>query len=216
MSNKLRIASALVLFCASPLASAQWYVGVGVGESKFSVKQVDRDSIRVTAATAQSVSEDMKDTSYKIFGGHQFTKNWAIEGGYIDLGKARIMNNITAPFVGTITADAKVSGWTLGAVGTLPLVENLSALGKIGTIYSTTKTNIATTGAAALPAGTPANRKHSEIGLTYGLGLQYDVTKAVGLRAEWDSFRKVGNSNCISCTGEANINVYSVGVLMKF
>jgi len=65
--------SALVMLCASSVASAQWYGGVNVGRAKANVNQADKDSSRVAAATAQSLSEDLRETSYKIFGGYQLT-----------------------------------------------------------------------------------------------------------------------------------------------
>jgi opacity protein-like surface antigen len=45
-----------------------------------------------------------------------------------------------------------------------------------------------------------------------GLGAQYNLSKSVGLRAEWERYFEVGDNT----TGEMDIDLISVGVVYKF
>jgi OOP family OmpA-OmpF porin len=81
-------------FAASP-ASAQLYLGGGVGEAKT----------------------DTRETSWKIYGGYQFTPTWGLELGYNDLGKYR---------------GADIESYSVAGTGTIPLNERWSLIGKLG------------------------------------------------------------------------------------
>src|SRR3989304_5933084 len=76
---------------ASPFPAADdtgWYGGISVGQSKAKI-----DDARITSGllgrgfARTSISDDDRDTGYKLFGGYKFNKNFALEGGYFDLGK---------------------------------------------------------------------------------------------------------------------------------
>ena len=110
----------------------------------------------------------------------------------------------------TVSATIKNSGVTLDAVGILPLQNNFSVFGKVGAYYNETKTDCAAAGALACVR---PSAKATETDLKLGLGLQYDFTKTIGARLEWEHFRNVGDRNT---TGEGNINLYSVGIVVRF
>src|ERR1700690_2511920 len=73
---------------ASPFAGAdesEWYGGASVGQSRSKI-----DDARITknlVGGPASITHDSNDTGYKIFGGYQASKNFALEAGYFDLGK---------------------------------------------------------------------------------------------------------------------------------
>lgn len=189
-----------------------WYAGASLGSATTSI---DSTNI-VTGATAFSFSKDESDTGYKLFGGYRLNQNFAVEGGYTNFGKFKATENVTAPAVGSVTGNIKADGWQLGLVGFLPVAKDFSLIGKIGTIYSTTSTDMSTSGAVVLSAGSLASRKHSEWNWTYGLGLQYELSKAVAVRAEWERYDKLGNTGAYTGTGESDVNLYSVGLSYKF
>jgi OOP family OmpA-OmpF porin len=198
-----------LLIGAAP-AFAQWSGGFSAGVTSTSL---NTSGLAVAGATASSISKDERDTGYKIQAGYQFAPNWAVEFGYVDLGKFNAVNNVTAPVVGSVRVDGKADGWNAVAVGTLPLSNGFSLLGKLGTIYSTASATASVSGAVVLPAGTQANWKKSEWNWAYGLGVQYDINKTMSLRGEWDRYdglRVSGTSNKIS------VNLYSVGLNFKF
>jgi len=107
-------------------------------------------------------------TAIGVLGGYSFNQNVAAEVAYTNLG------------------DADDNGFTLSghvfsvaAVGSLPLNKDFSLLGKLGVASSTVE---------------ELGYSESKTDLTYGIGAQYNVSKTVGVRLGYDSF-KVGSTN---------------------
>jgi len=48
---------------------------------------------------------------------------------------------------------------------------------------------------------------------TWGLGAKYNLSSNVALRLEWQRYYDVGDS---SITGKSNIEVWSLGIVLKF
>lgn len=205
---KAKILVAVTLITASTLASAQWYGGISAGTSNVPLKDSD---VAVTGATTSSVQKNESATGFKLQAGYQFNKNFALEGGYVNLGKANATRNVTAPASGSLRGEVSADGWNMMAVGFVPATEKLSLLGKLGGILSTTKGEYSTTGAVTIVGATSSSK--SELNPAYGLGLQYAVSEKLALRAELDSFidlRAADNGN------KRSVDLYSVGLYMKF
>jgi len=132
-----------------------------------------------------------KSTGFKLFTGGRFSRYFGMELGYFNLGEAdRIGGNV------------KAQGANLSLIGIAPITDKFSILGKVGGVYAWTKTSSAILG---VPAG-----EKDDLGLNYGAGLQYDINKTVGLRADWDRYR-------INYVGQrANDDLYSLGLVYKF
>ncbi len=157
------------------------YVAGSVGQSNF-------------GSADGATSSDKNDTAFKLQLGYQFTPNLAIEGGYIDLGKA------SYNFLGT-TLQVKANGWNIGAVGTLPLNEKFSLIGKLGMIDGKLEATAGRFGSASATKFRP----------TYGLGVKYDVSKSAAVLAEYEHFDKLSNDMI-----NAKVNLLSAGFLTKF
>lgn len=188
-----------------------WYAGVSLGSVKASLDPVD--PTRTVGVTGLSVTDESSSTGYKLFGGYRLGQNFAVEGGYTNLGKTkRTVTGIVGGVADGTVEKSKASGWQFDAVGILPVAKDFSLIAKVGTIYSTVSMD------SYGFDGSTGNDKHSEWNLTYGLGLQYELSKAVAARAEWERYDKLGNknTNLQPGTGEANINLYSVGLSYKF
>jgi OOP family OmpA-OmpF porin len=186
-----------------------WYGGISVGRSKV---DIDDSFVAVAGATASSITKDEKDTGYKLYAGYQFNRNFALEGGWTDFGRFSATNTVTAPAAGSLRSTIKASGLHLDAIGILPIQSGFSLFGKIGTIYTTTKGSDTTTGAVVLLPGANPNPRRREWNLKYGIGAAYDFTNTVGVRAEYEVARKVGDVN----TGEGDIGLWSIGVVVRF
>lgn len=187
-------AAALALALACPAIQAfgqdsHFFVGAAVGSSN---KRDGCDGL------PGGVSCDHKDAGWKLFGGYQFNKYLGAELGYTDLGKVKASG-------GGLSAKAKIDGFELTGVGTLPLADKFSAYAKLGFIRSDVDTS-------AKFAGVKVSEKDHSTDLTFGLGLRYDFTSSVGARLEWQHYDNVGNSS----TGKSDVNLLSVGVLFKF
>lgn len=203
---------AALAVCAAPLAGAQgtgWYGGASVGRSAATI-----DDARITGGLAvqglatTGLDDDDRDTGYKLFGGYQFTPNLGVEAGYFDLGNFGYRAR-TAP-AGTLNGDIRVKGLNLDLVGTLPLAGRLSALGRLGVVSVRASDNFSATGAVRMPYASASGSERST-GLKAGLGLMYDITDSLAVRAEVERYRikdAVGN--------RGDVDLLSVGLIYRF
>lgn len=194
----------------SPLAMAQdlgWYGGANIGRSA-----ADIDDPRITSGLAagglgtSSISDRDRSTGFKLYGGYQLHRNFALEGGYFDLGKFGYTAN-TIP-TGTLDGNIKLKGFNLDAVGILPITDRFSALGRVGLNYAKASDSFTGTGAVNV-----TNPNPSKSGTNYklGVGLQYAFTEALGMRAEVERYRvndAVGN--------KGHVDLFSVGLVYRF
>lgn len=188
---KIKLAIIAASLFAAQAASAQTYVGVGVGQSKLKGDAVDY----VTDHRATSV--DDKDTTGKAFIGYQFNRNFALEGSYNYLGHYAASNRFER---------AEVQGRSLGldAVATLPLTQNFGLLGRVGVA----RTRV--TGSAQDLAFIYTGRGH-DTAVHYGLGAQYKLSEKVALRGEVERAKaQFGDSKNHVNTATVSL-VYSFG-----
>lgn len=150
---------------------------------------------------ASGGSCDDKDVAYKVFGGYQFNRNLAAELGYSQLGEW------SSSFPGgSVNLEATV--WDLVGVGIWPLNQQFSIYGKLG-VYS----------AEAKLSGLVSGKKTTQ-DLTYGLGGQFNFSRNLGLRLEWQRYSGLESPSTtgggVTVSGESDIDVLSLGVLWKF
>jgi OmpA-OmpF porin, OOP family len=217
--NMKRVAKAvgtlgLVGFAAmnSPLAvaeDARWYGGVSVGQSRAKI-----DDGRITSEllgsglTATSISDDNRDSAWKLLGGYKFNRNFALEGGYFNLGQFGFTSTTTP--AGSLNGKIKLQGLNLDLVGTLPIDDRFSVFGRFGMQYAQAKDNFSGTGAVVVTNSGPSK---TQANIKLGLGVQYDVGQPGGLsvRGEWERYRvndAVGN--------RGDIDMLSVGLVFLF
>lgn len=178
-----------------------WYVGGNIG---MSTTNIDEEKITQNL-TNPSYNDDESDIGYKLFGGYQFNKNFALEGGYFNLGK---FDYALSTATGTAEGNIKVMGVNLDAVGILPITENFSAFARVGASYARAKDSFGATGTISI---TDINPKESDLNYKFGAGLEYAVTDAIGVRLEAERYRindAVGNNG--------DIDLFSVGLTYRF
>ncbi len=185
-------ASAFALPAAAQADKSAFYLGGGIGQSKA------KDWCSGTGGFS---CEDKK-TAWKAFGGYQFNRYLSAELGYANLGK------FTASGFG-LTDEAKVTAWDLSAIGAWPLMASgLSIFGRLGAYRAKVKED-----------STIGNGSHDNNDLTLGLGLQYDFTRNLGLRGEWQRYQKVGGGDVAlgaGTGGKSNIDVFGISALWRF
>lgn len=183
------------------------YVGLSVGQSQARI-----DQERITAsllaggAATTAMTVDERDTAYKLFGGYQFNKNFALEGGYFNLGKFGFTST-TVP-AGTLNGQIKLQGVNLDLVGTLPLTERWSAIGRVGAQYAQARDSFSGTGAISVANPNPSK---SQANYKAGLGIQYAFSPSLLVRGEAERYRvndAVGN--------KGDVNLYSVSLVIPF
>lgn len=221
MDGKLLASAGLMLGLTAgfaPLASAAgmgWYAGINAGQSKFDTSAGEEEAaLAQLGITATATTIDDTDTGWKLFAGYQFNPNFAVEGGYVDLGKINFSTRVTA--VGTTPTNIALSGEIetknglfLDAVGIIPLQNNFSLFGRLG-IYSMKTEVRATASSGAVTAS--ASESSTDSDLHWGIGAGYDFNKNVAARLEWERFKDVGDNN----TGEGDVDLLSVGLVYKF
>jgi OOP family OmpA-OmpF porin len=195
---------------AAPFAMAGdlgWYGGLSVGDARAKIDDPRITSGLVgTGLTTTSIEDRNRDTGYKLFGGYQFNRNFALEGGYFNLGKFGF-TSITVP-AGTLKGDIKLQGINLDAVGTLPFTEKFSGFGRVGVTYNEGVDSFSGTGAVNVLDSGPSKM---DTNYKYGLGLQYDFTPTFAMRLEAERYRvndAVGN--------RGDIDLVSVGLIVRF
>ena len=184
---------------SSPAALAQapgdmgWYVGGALAQA-----EVELDCTGTTAC-------DDSDSSWKIFAGYQFNRNFAVELGYGDLGQV----TASTPSIGIIPpANVAIEStvWELVAVGMLPLAERFSLFGKLGLYRADTDIEVNFVGLGSV------TDSDSNTDLTFGIGVRFDVTPRLGVRLEWQRYSGVAAADF----DEGDVDVMSLGVAWRF
>ncbi len=192
------------------LRSEGWYSGLRIGRSQFGIG----DSLSpVTGAAASSLFTNESNSGYKLYGGYQFNRNFALEGGYTDFGKFDLGRDTAMPSLDSIATNIRSSGLHLDVVGIIPLQNGLSLFGRLGTVYTMGNTSISTGGGVApLLTLTDLNPRRSEWNSRYGLGASYDLPNNLGLRFGYERINNLGDFR----TGDGNVGMWSLGLTKRY
>ena len=195
--DKVLIAAMLgaAVMAAPAVSTAQartdsgWYVGASVGQSKN--RHFDCSGFS---------SCDSEAAAFGVLGGYRINRNFAAELGYHDFGKV----TFSAPGV---SGNIKANAVELVGLGAYPFANQFSVYGKLGAYRAESKISAQVAG---LGNGSLKDRNTD---LTFGLGAQYDVTRAAGVRAEWQRYKNVGGDDT---GGKSDIDVISIGLVWRF
>jgi OOP family OmpA-OmpF porin len=183
MKKNILIALFAAAAVAPVAAQAQAYVGASVG----------RADQKLTIEDVGTVKEN--DTSYKVFGGYQFTKNIGVEAAYADLGTATITG-------GGETVDSNPKMFTAAVTGTVPVTGAFSATGKIG--FARTNTTVSAFGVG--------EEKIKHTSPLLGLGVSFAVTPKIAIVAEYEHFFNIIKEG----EGKLKASNLSAGVRFNF
>ena len=198
---------AVVVGSSAVADDSGWYVGANAGQSRAKIDdtRIVEDLLAGGFATT-ALKDDNRHFGYKLFGGYEFNKYLALEGGYFDLGKFGFTAN-TLPPAG-LTGNIKLQGANLDAVLMLPFSHRFAAFGRVGYAYTYAKDTF--TGYGDVIVLNPEPKDHSG-NYKFGFGLQFLVTESLGLRAEAERYRvndAVGN--------KGDIDLFSAGLVYRF
>jgi OOP family OmpA-OmpF porin len=115
------------------------------------------------------------DTAFKLLGGYRVNRHLAAEGAYAWLFDKN---------------GAEASAFEVTALGFVPLAERFSAFGRLGLAN------------AYIEAPVLDSEK---VQLTYGFGLQYDLTPALGIRGQWQRYDT-----------DEELDLLSIGLVWRF
>lgn len=208
--HALCLASLAALGSSQTLAqnAGHFYGGAGVGQAQ---SKIDDDRINVAligvGATSTSITHDQQDASYKVFGGYQFNPYFGMEAGYFNLGEFGFKSTTTTP-TGTLDGRIKLTGMNIDLVGTLPVNDQLSLLGRVGVHNARARDTFTTTGGLSVSNPNPEVR---ETNYKAGFGFSYKFSQSMSLRGELERYRindAVGN--------KGDINVASLSLVFPF
>lgn len=183
-----------------------FYLGGNVGRTQANWDTTG--GFVIPGGTLNSINQDTSETAWKLYAGYQFTKYLGVEAEYVDFGRYNFNGTATVPPVGfAFNGNVKIDGYGLVGVGTLPLSDSFSVLGKLGVFYSHESGSLTVLG---LSAGGSDNKTRA----TYGVGLKYAFNHNLSVRAEIERFPGMGSSS--GNTENVNVNLYSIGVGYKF
>ncbi|MGM7318994.1 OmpA family protein [Idiomarina sp. ST10R2A5] len=203
------MALALAGMALPALAANQdgWYLGVGGGGSKSHID--DEEIVANMLEQGYQVTGfklDDKDVGYKLFAGYQFNKNFAIEGGYFDLGKFNY--NVTTAPEGSLAGELDFSGWNLDLLGILPVASRSTLFAVIGVHRGSASVDFVGTGAVNVL--TP---RYSEDDTNYkfGVGYQLQMNDRFAIRLEAERYHMddaVGNNG--------DLDLVSLNLIYRF
>jgi OOP family OmpA-OmpF porin len=175
--KKFLLAGAIAAAFVAMPASAQWYIGGGVGTSKVT----GADGTAATVPPLTLTGADSSKASVKIFGGYQLTPTWGVEVQYTDLGN-RDFSIRNAAGVQLATGSLKASQYSVAGTGTLPLSPSFSLFGKLG--ISNNHGKISAVG---------ISDRGSKTSPLIGVGLKYNFNPKLAVRLEYEDFGKFSN-----------------------
>ena len=105
--------------------------------------------------------------------------------------------------------EAKASAWEISAIGAWPIVPRFSIFGRLGFYAATVKesTNFA------------GEFKNDNSDLTYGLGMQFNITRNLAVRGEWQRYQKMGGGEVALGAGvgeKSDLDVLGLSALWRF
>jgi OOP family OmpA-OmpF porin len=156
------------------------YLGAGIGQGGV---QFDEQF------NGDRFDFDASDTAYKLIAGWRFLDWFSVEANYLDLGTADDR-------ISGVDIDVDVSGWSLAAVGFLP-IGPVDLFARLGAVNWDAEISAPGTGLGGSDDGTD---------LTYGVGAQFRVW-SLGIRAEYEIF-DVADAD--------TVDMLSVGVTWTF
>jgi OOP family OmpA-OmpF porin len=183
----LGVTAAAFAFPAAAQNLSAVYIGGGVGQSKYKID------------CGGGLSCDDKDTSFRLFGGYQFTPNISAELGYADHGKAKL----SGPGG---TDELAATAWDLSGIFQWPFSNTgVSVFGRLG-LY---------VGKVELSGPDHGDKTSSNV--TFGLGAGYDFNRNIGVRAEWQRYSKMkARNDATGVEDEGDVDALTIGVLYRF
>lgn len=150
-----------VFASASALADVTpgFYAGVGLGKASLEEDETGFDA---------------DDTAFKVFGGYNFNRNFAVEVGYFDGGEPDDRFSI-----GTI--EASFTGLNFSALGRLPLNDRFSVFGKLG--FASYEVDAK----ARIGNSVVATDDDSDEDLSYGIGAAFNIGPSFEVRGEYEA-----------------------------
>ena len=143
------------------------------------------------------------DNGFRQKLGYRPSRYFALQTESVDFGRGT-----AGPFINpsSLASGFRGTGFGVDTVATLPFWNKFSLYGRFGAYRGDGRPAFAPYTSSLLNEGARGTR------VRYGLGLQYDFTKALGVRAELERYSPLGGAS----PADAEADQISVGVLWRF
>lgn len=177
MLSKICAATLLCSVSLTPAMAEGFYAALDVGQT----------NAKDTCTGGTGCDENA--TAIRIGGGYQFAPMWGMEASYASYGKASL---------GGASGDWETNGVQVSGIGTFPVADAFSVLGKVGIARIEHKV---------------ASASSTRTNLAYGVGAQYDLSTGIAFRVQYERLGTIGDTNT---TGQAKASLLSVGAVYRF
>jgi len=201
---------------AQDAPKTKWYISADVGSAKQGISEFVFG--REVAPT------DRKSTTFRLRGGYQFVRFFALEASYVDLGSYSTgvhMDCSQATQVQCIPdfrTELDLQSLGLLGVGMVPIGDRLTFRATVGVSARQKRTHQVPEGAADY------TRTSTAVLPSFGVGAGFAVTRKLDVYAEWNKYAgesgegrfptgEMLNPGTIS---EGDIQVFSMGVRWRF
>jgi OmpA-OmpF porin, OOP family len=211
MDIRSKVLCSLLVMGTAAHAEGLYVLGsVGVARFDQDISQSEKNAYLEdnTGVPVLSSSQDRSDSAYKLQVGYQFNENFAIEGGYVDLGQLEYKADFGSSVFAKEEASAK--GLNIAALLTLPVNAGFSLFVKAGIINAEVKEKIAVIAPSFYEA---ESEKARNVKPNFGIGVAYNFYQGFSARLEAERFSKLGDDDK---TGEFDVDFYSLGLSYKF
>jgi OmpA-OmpF porin, OOP family len=147
--------------------------------------------------------QGLGDNGYRLKLGYKYSRYLSVESEYVDVG-TNAGTVFSSP--ANLASAFRQTGFGVDTVATVPLWRQFSFYGRLGAY--TGSRDLFSTNPVSLLGGEGARGTR----LRYGLGMRYDLTKSLGIRAEMERFSPLGST----VAGEPEVDLFSVGLMWRF
>ena len=163
-----------------------------------------RDSL-YTFSTVPAITPSpafVADNTYRLKLGYKYSRYLAVEGEFNDF--ARSPDPFSSP--ASLSSSFRSTGFGVDTVATLPLW-GMSFYGRMGAYRGDSRTGFGAYSTSLLGDNAARGTRWR-----YGLGMRYDLTKSLGVRAEVERYSPLG----ASLASETDADQVSIGVSWRF
>jgi OOP family OmpA-OmpF porin len=226
MKSLAPLLAATALALPVTATAGPWYVGLGLGQSSTSTDLVTNRESTIINATDISSDFDRNDTAWKAFAGWRLHRNFAVEANYTDLGKTKLVTNMSGGGVApaSITLDRKLDGYGVDGLVIAPFEpQRLALFARAGAFRARLREDATLGGNIVFTNGDPEDRmrhaSQNETVFHWGVGADWDFMPNLALRLEWERFSKVGKAFAVGgsgTTGEADTDAWMLNLMYRF
>ncbi|MCE2971145.1 MAG: porin family protein [Burkholderiales bacterium] len=191
-----------------------WYIGGGIGASRFSLDNASFATSEVGRAIGlrgtSSGDSDSTSGALKFFGGYDFNRYLGAEAAVVGLGGVTVDFNNASTGAQVGSTDYSVGAFTLAGVGRYEFDNGFLLKGKLGVAFTSAVSDYT----VSLPGGTQRSNDPSanKTNFYWGLSAGYSFTRHWAVLLDYEDYGTVGNDN----VGEAKLQSLMASVQYRF